>query len=50
MSVSALFYLVSVVGAYQVGAYNVRHPDAFRLWGKELWSWIDKQRHSNRQG
>jgi hypothetical protein len=48
MSLSAFFYLVSVVGAYQLGAYTASHPGAVNLWCREMYSWINRQCHSER--
>ena len=49
MSFSAFFYLVSVVGAYQLGAYNSSHPGALIQCGRDIWSWIIKQGNSHRR-
>ena len=49
MSLSALFYLISVVGAYQLGAYTARHPGALQQRCQELWAWINQQRRSDRR-
>lgn len=49
MSFSAFLYLVSVVAAYQLGAYNARHPHFVNRLIKELWAWMNKQGQSDRQ-
>jgi hypothetical protein len=42
MSFSMVFYFVSVIGAYKLGAYNCRHPGAVVQWSRNLWSWMNK--------
>jgi hypothetical protein len=44
MSFSTVFGLLLLVGAYQVGAYNARHPGDLGViarfgwaWAKQLW-------------
>lgn len=49
MSISAFFYLVSTVAAYQLGAYSARHPDFVTRLVKELWAWRNNQGQSDRQ-
>jgi hypothetical protein len=42
MSFSTLFELLLLFGAYQLGAYNVRHPGGLAAMARLGWGWLQK--------
>jgi hypothetical protein len=42
MSLSMVFFVASVVGAYKLGVYSSKNPDCISQWLKTVWSWMNK--------
>jgi hypothetical protein len=42
MSLSAVFYLISVIGAYKLGVIMCRDPETVSRWCKTVWGWMNK--------
>lgn len=42
MSIGAVFYLASVIGAYKLGFLMCKDPETIRKWLKLLRGWMNK--------